>query len=232
MKKLIFLLGAEGCGHHALLALLDTFISRSDVDFQSGEWHAKLIAEWSTSAPKQGMLENLLRKKVNETRSVFEVQEVYESIAREMAGLEDTGIFLETCSFPYDLPRKIDRSPDMEMFDLVFQRHFDIKYIFLERNLYEMVSSALRRNFTQSSYEQYKISRWNRAYIESFLNRRSGPVLKLRYNQLFDDIEMVEKLIREYIEEDLVLDTSNLRPPIPKNTGLLEVENFIKKTER
>ena len=144
----------------------------------------------------------------------------------------DTRIFVETCSFPYDLPRKIDRSPDLEIFDLVFSKYYDIKYIYLQRDLGKMVTSALRRNFSQSSYEQYKIARWNRAYIESFVAQNTTRTLQLRYDQLLEDTNAVEGFICEHIGESVTLDKDNLRNPSLKAQSLVEIEEFIKLAEK
>lgn len=232
MEKVIFLLGVEGCGHHALTALLTPFTSRSDVDFQGGEWHRQLILEWSKDTPRKTMLDRFLRRESAGKRSISDVKEEYESIAQKMHEMEDVRVFIETCSFPYDKPRKIDRAPDIEIFDHVFSKHFDVRYVYLERSLAEMVSSALRRKFTESSYEQYKIAKWNRAYIESFVSRNLDRVLKLSYDQLLSHTDLAEDLISKHIGESVCLDQNKLRRPSEKQSWFQAIEAFIESTER
>ena len=211
--KFIFILGVEGCGHHGLEAALNHFFSEANVQFQESPWHTHLTDLWAKIEIKQRFRKD----------PIIEYQETIQShrlrlndIAKDIlmiASSKNIEFFVETCSFPYDSPRMLNKSPDLLSFNKVFSQYFDIHYIHITRDLSDCIVSDIRRGFTKNTYEQSNIIIWNDFYIKGFLKNTSLKTCEVSYENLIDDCSKTIKKISDFIKFDIEPALNLMRTP-------------------
>jgi hypothetical protein len=234
MNTIIFILGLEGSGHHALASLLSQFFVREDVDYQEGEWHYELINTWRDKKEKYGFKNRIYLNHMTNRLSVFEQEKIHERIACKMKEDDMINYYVEMCSFPFGASRKLERSPDLEYFHLVFSKYFKIKYINMKRDIGDCVISALRRGFSESSYEQFKIARWNQAYLEFFMSKYEDTisVLDINYDVLIKEPEIISNQVGDFIGENIVYKKGSIKKPKEKSTELQSILHYINLLEK
>ena len=153
--KFLFLVGAEGSGHHMFRAILGPHIASSWFSFE-GNWHGPLTELWDESISWERF-------------SGFSDRQVHfeQNIRPILTRLQNRGVThcYENASFPFNNPRNPLRRPDLVEFDRLMGGIADCRYLVLYRDPVSMAASAMRRGFTDNPYLQCKILEDNLIYI-------------------------------------------------------------------
>jgi len=226
-SKIIFIIGIEGSGHNATYALLDNFFKLNNVDFIGESWHKQLINIWS-NIPDHSQKKFFYRQKY---QNLNYVRDQLELIKHTMLEDSRNGIdfFVESASFPFDNPRVLTRSPDLFLFHHVFSEDFEMKYIFLKRDITEAIKSNIRREFTENAYEQMQISIWNQSYINYFKDFLRIPTLNLSYRQLIKNPELVAENLSSFLDVKISPAINLLHMPTAKSSKINALGEEINK---
>jgi hypothetical protein len=173
--KFLFLVGAEGSGHHLFRSILKPHSAKPWFEFE-GKWHPILVEHWDEtlrwrSLPNRDIKQKPLKNKLS-------------SIIDQL-GREGKTHAYENASFPFNNPRSSIRRPDLIEFDQIMSQHAECRYLVLYRNPVSMTYSAIRRKFTDNPYLQSKIIEDNLIYIASQMQALGAD----RYKTLcFEDL--------------------------------------------
>jgi len=210
------MLGCEGSGHHGFHALLDNFYNDNNTDFQGNDWYKKLLSVWSIFDPtKKSWKSKYFSKKTDSFKTLInEYAEIERILLDNIAN-----VFIITASFPFNQPRALSRSPDLISFDSYFSHEFKIYYLHIERNTTDCISSALRREFTNDFYEQFKIYTWNDAYIKQFLATTNQHKFSITFESMLASPEEAALKISNFIGEPIKPCIEKLQTPKPNKNN-------------
>ena len=158
--KLLFLIGAEGSGHHLFRSLLKSHFAKPWFLFE-GDWHQHLIDCWDSEKRwQQAPLDSCGDVRLDAT------------LAGIFSQLQQQGVthVYENASFPFNNPRNTLRRPDLLDFDRRTGANLQCRYLALYRDPVSMAYSAIRRKFTANPYLQCRIVEDNLIHIASQLS--------------------------------------------------------------
>ena len=205
--KFLFLIGAEGSGHHLFRSLLAPHFAEPWFVFE-GAWHSILIEQWDDALRWESQSVSNSEK----NSSYTEMQKILEQLER--SGVTHA---YENASFPFNNPRNSLRRPDLIAFNQIIHQFAECRYLILYRDPVSMTYSAIRRKFTDNPYLQSKIVEDNLIYIATQMQQMDVSLFKtIRFEELISQpdahIEKLEdwwSLDRNLLEEG----TKNIRSP-------------------
>lgn len=219
--KLLFLVGAEGAGHHLFRSILHSHFQQPWFSFEQS-WHKCLTDQWTAETSAE---------------CAMNTSSMRECVSRfvKKSGYKEVTHLYENASFPFNHPRNSIRRPDLLEFDQQFNNDFDIRYLIIMRNPISMTNSALKRKFTVNPHLQCRIVEDNLLFIAAQMQAIGDEKYRVIH---FEDFlsrptEYVEALSSWWWLDQSLLrnDLKNIRKPtqiseIPKETTTILSDFF------
>ena len=210
-SKFLFLIGVEGSGHHAVHSLLKDYYTEPHVSFQQSPWHNSLIKSWKAldNFMKQSHVFNW-RKEWHHDQYLRHLNAALTEVHYASRKNSKT-IFIETCSFPFDNPRSVTRSPDLYSFYETFKSDYDIRFIKIDRDLKNAIKSTMNRNFTNLESLQSRILTWNSSYISHFYKNVDAPKISFDLEKIHSDPHTFISDLELFIDDKININLSDFR---------------------